>query len=100
MSVKTSVKAKIVEYEPTVAEPLIEVVKAEYTDGYRIALTFADGTRRIVDFAPFLSRAQNPMATQYRDVEKFKQFEIVNGNLNWNDYEMIFPVALLYAGAI
>lgn len=83
-----------------VAEQFIEVVKAEYVDGYRIALTFADGTWRIVDFAAFLSRAQNPVATLYRDVEKFKQLEIINGNLNWNDYEMIFPIAQLYAGAI
>ncbi len=95
-----SVKAQIVEYEPTVADQVIEVVKAEYVDGYRLALTFADGTWRIVDFAPFLERARNPMATQYRKLEKFKQFKIVNGNLNWNDYEMIFPVAQLYAGMI
>lgn len=100
MSVKMSVKPRIVEYEPNATEQLIEVVKAEYVDGYRIALTFADGAWRMVDFAAFLSRAQNPMATQYRDIEKFKQFEIVNGNLNWNDYEMIFPVAQLYAGTI
>ena len=95
-----SVKAQIVEYEPTAADQIIEVVKAEYVDGYRLALTFADETRQVVDFGPFLSRARNPMATQYRNLEKFKQFKIVNGNLNWNDYEMIFPVAQLYAGTI
>lgn len=95
-----SVKAQTIEYALNVAEQLIEVVKAEYIDEYRIALTFVDGTRRIVDFAGFLSRAQNSMAMQYRDVGKFKQFEIINGNLNWNDYEMIFPVAQLYAGTI
>jgi len=95
-----SVKAQIVEPEPAVADQIIEVVNAEHVDGYRVALLFADGTQRVVDFAPFLSRARNPMATQYRDLEKFKQFKIVNGNLNWNDYEMIFPVAQLYAGTI
>ena len=40
------------------------------------------------------------MATKYREVEQFKQFSIVNGNLNWNDYEMIFPVASLYGETI
>lgn len=25
---------------------------------------------------------------------------IVNGNVNWNDYDLIFPVAELYAGEL
>jgi hypothetical protein len=27
-------------------------------------------------------------------------FKIVNGNLNWNDYEMIFPAWDLYRGIV
>jgi hypothetical protein len=34
------------------------------------------------------------------DKERFKQFEIIDGNLNWNDYDMIFPVSDLKKGKI
>jgi hypothetical protein len=40
--------------------------------------------------------ARNPMTTQYRDIEKFRQFRLVYGNLDWNDYEMCFSVEGLY----
>ena len=30
----------------------------------------------------------------------FKGFEVVDGNLNWYDYEMIFPLKDLYQGEI
>lgn len=100
MSVKAQIKVKIFESEASPDEQSLAVVSAQYLDGYRLALTFSDGTRRTVDFAAFLRRARNPMATKYRELEQFKQFSIVSGNLNWNDYEMIFPVASLYAETV
>jgi hypothetical protein len=54
----------------------------------------------MVDFKPFLAHSCHPAIRQYLDESKFKQFEIVDGNLNWNDYELIFPVADLYEGKI
>jgi hypothetical protein len=30
----------------------------------------------------------------------FETVNIVDGNLNWNDYDMIFPVWDLYNGAV
>ena len=100
MSVKAQIKTQIIESDVTLDERCLSLVSAQYLDGYRLALTFSDGTKRTVDFAAFLRRARNPMAIKYRELEQFKQFSIVNGNLNWNDYEMIFPVASLYAETI
>jgi hypothetical protein len=34
------------------------------------------------------------------DESKFKQFLILDGNLNWNDYDLIFPIADLYQGIV
>jgi hypothetical protein len=31
---------------------------------------------------------------------EFKKFKIIDGNLMWNDYEMIFPLEDLYEGKI
>jgi hypothetical protein len=63
-------------------------------------ILFADGERRVVDFGPFLRRASHPAIQAYLDEERFRQFVISNGNVNWNDYDLIFPVADLYAGSI
>ncbi len=78
----------------------IGVVGAEYVSGYNLRLTFNDGTSRLMDFEPFLRKAQHPDITKYRGLRKFKSFQILDGNLMWGDYEMIFPVWDLYRGAI
>ncbi len=78
----------------------LEITEAEYVSGYKIRLTFNDGTMRLVDFAAFLKKAQNPMSTKYRRVKQFKSFHIEHGDLMWGDYEMIFPITDLYRGGI
>jgi len=54
-----------------------------------------------VDFKPFVFKPfGHPIYKRYRKPSVFKKFEIIDGNLNWFDYEMIFPVEQLYAGRI
>lgn len=78
----------------------IEVVSAEYKQNYDLNLTFSNGTVMLIDFRPFLSRSLNPSITKYLDKTLFRNFEIISGNLNWNDYDLIFPVEDLYQGKI
>jgi uncharacterized protein DUF2442 len=78
----------------------IDVLDAKYISGYKLRLTFNDGTTRVMDFEPFLCKAQHPDITKYRALRKFRSFQIVDGNLMWGDYEMIFPVWHLYRGEI
>ena len=78
----------------------IDVVGAKYISDYKVRLMFNDKVARIVDFEPFLRRTQHPDLTQYRALKKFKAFRVVDGNLMWGDYEMIFPVWDLYRGEI
>jgi hypothetical protein len=54
----------------------------------------------LVDFKTFLEKSSHPSIKKYLDEDKFKQFKVIEGNLNWNDYELIFPVADLYNGKI
>jgi hypothetical protein len=63
-------------------------------------LFFNDGLNRVVDFKPFLESSFHPSIWKYLEETLFKQFEIVDGNLNWNDYGMIFPVEDLLKGKI
>ena len=78
----------------------LEVTDAKYASGYKISLTFNDGTVRVMDFEPFLRKNVHPDFAQYRQVKKFKSYQLHHGNLMWGDYEMIFPVADLYHGEI
>lgn len=83
-----------------VATRYLEIVEAEYVSGYKIRLRFNDGVVRIVDFGPFLKKARNPDTTDYRQVKRFKQFRIEQGDLVWGDFQMIFPIMDLYKGEI
>jgi uncharacterized protein DUF2442 len=78
----------------------LEITDVRYVPGYKLRLTFNDGIEQVVDFEPFLRKAQNPNLTQYRHLRKFKGFQLHHGNLMWGDYEMIFPLMDLYRGEI
>ena len=78
----------------------LRITEAEYVSGYKIRLTFNDGTVRVMDFEPFLDKARNPEFTKYRQMRKFKSFRLDHGDLMWGDYEMIFPITNLHRGEI
>ncbi len=91
----------IVEYKDTeYKSQLVRVVSANYVGDYTIHITFSDGFQRIVDFKPFLSKSIHPSIKKYNDEIFFSKFSIADGNLNWNDYDLIFPIADLYNGEI
>jgi len=79
---------------------IIEIQSATYVDNFIIRIDFNDGISQNVDFKPFLTKAFHPSIQQYLDETKFQQFNIADGNLNWNDYELIFPLEELYHGQI
>jgi hypothetical protein len=79
---------------------LIEVKSARYIGDFGIRVLFNNGTNRLVDFKTFLESSLHPSIRKYLDENRFKQFDIVDGNLNWNDYDLIFPVEDLYEGTL
>jgi hypothetical protein len=92
---------KIVQdYNINKSTDLIEVMAANYIGDYAIRILFTDGNEKLVDFKPFLTKSLHPSISRYLDERLFKQFKISNGNLNWNDYDLIFPIHNLYDGII
>jgi hypothetical protein len=79
---------------------LIEITSAQYKGELKIRIDFSNGKSKIVDFKPFLTRAFHPSIKKYLDENLFISFKVIDGNLNWNDYDMIFPVSDLYQGKI
>ena len=88
-----------VEYEDGNTE-LIAIQSAIYIGDFAIRILFNDGVTRLVDFKPFLESSLHPSIRKYLYEDKFKDYLIVDGNLNWNDYDLIFPIADLYEGKL
>ena len=79
---------------------VIFVKRAEHAGGYRIKLTFNDGTERIVDFGSFLCQSHKPLIPAYLDPAAFARFVVRDGDLIWDDYDMCFPIADIYEGRV
>ena len=79
---------------------IISIKSAIYLEDYSIKIIFSDGVENVIDFKPFLSQSIHPSIKKYLNKDLFVNFKIVNGNLNWNDYDLIFPISELYDGAI
>jgi len=78
----------------------LRITEAKYVSDYKIRLTFNVGMERVMDFEPFLRKAQNPDITKYRQMRKFKSFHLHYGDLMWGDFDMIFPITDLHRGEI
>ncbi|OFX32384.1 MAG: hypothetical protein A2X08_00715 [Bacteroidetes bacterium GWA2_32_17] len=91
---------KIVEEYNDFQVNFIKIKSAKHIEDFTIRIFFNDGINRLVDFKPFLESSLHPSIRKYLDEIKFKQFKIIDGNLNWNDYDLIFPIDNLYEGKI
>ncbi|HWD88040.1 MAG TPA: DUF2442 domain-containing protein [Mucilaginibacter sp.] len=78
----------------------IEVKSAFYLGGHTIKVVFTDGIEQAIDFSVFLSKSLHPSISKYLNEDLFQKFQLVDGNLNWNDYDLIFPIEDLYKGEI
>ena len=79
---------------------VISIIKAEYKGDFKIYFEFSDGTIQEVDFKNFLTNSKNPMTKKYLDEKLFKSFSIEFGDIQWNDFELCFPIWDLYEGKI
>ena len=74
----------------------MEIIRVKYTKDYQLEVFFDNGEKRIVDFKSFLFNEKNPMTTQYRDIEKFKNVEIEFGHLTWDNGQMDISSESIY----
>ena len=79
---------------------VILIEKVKYIGGYKLELLFNDKINHAIDFYPFLSKSLNPLIRKYLNPEEFSKFEIDRGDLEWNDYDLCFPIADLYENRI
>ena len=63
---------------------------------FTLNVLFNDGHSQIINFKSFLFSSHHPDVVKYQDENLFNQYSITDGDLEWNDYELCFPVADLY----
>lgn len=74
----------------------LKITKVEYIRDLILNIHFNDGKVQEVNFRSFLENAQHPEITKYLNAKNFKQYELVDGDLIWNDYDLVFPLWDLY----
>jgi len=83
-----------------VDETILSIKSAEYAGDYKVKLLFKNGVERLIDFSGFLGKSKNTQIRKYLNTNTFKSFAVDNGDLQWNDYDLCFPLADLYEGKI
>lgn len=78
----------------------LRIASAKYLSDYVIRVNFTNGEEKLVDFKPFLLKSSHPSIKKYLNENYFSDFKLIDGNLNWNDYELIFPIEDLYTNSI
>lgn len=73
----------------------IEVIKAEYIDGYRLLLLFNNGERKIVDLRDSL---KGPVFLPLKDISYFKRFSIKFNTVEWENGGDLAPEYLYEIG--
>lgn len=73
----------------------MEVIKAEYIDGFRLLLLFNNGERRIVDLSNSLNGS---VYTPLKDIEYFKRFSIKFNTVEWENGADFAPEYLYEIG--
>jgi len=79
---------------------LIHVKSAQYIGDFAIRVLFSDGYKKLVDFKPFLENSIHTSIRKYLNEKKFIDYQLIDGNLNWNNFDLIFPIEDLYKGNI
>ena len=78
----------------------INIEEANYISEYKIHFKFNDGKENTVDFKPFILSSSHPDIQKYQNKKLFKNFSLAYGEIEWNDYELAFPIFDLYQGHI
>lgn len=64
---------------------MLHVENAKYIDGYKIDITFDDGTRHVVDLESVVFSDGRKIVSELRDLHLFKDFSIQRHTLAWKN---------------
>jgi hypothetical protein len=79
---------------------VVQIEAVRHVAPYELVICFDDGHERTLDFGSFLESSAHPAIRAYLDIKRFKNFTVEDGVMHWNDFDLVFPMADLYAGNI
>lgn len=74
----------------------LAITNVEHLNNYKLLISFNDGQQQLINFEHFLFHHSHPDITKYQDINLFKNYSITDGDLEWSDYELCFPIADIY----
>jgi len=78
----------------------LKVKKVEYLDLYKLKLLLSDGMVQIIGFEIFLKHSYHPIIQKYLKPKYFKYFSLIDSDLMWGYFDLIFPIMDLYYNSI
>lgn len=79
----------------------IMITEAHSVGNLTIEMKFNDNTIQRVNIGEFINSHPHPQYDKYLDEAEFMKFSLDDGNIVWGeDWDLVFPVEQLYAGAI
>ncbi len=78
----------------------IQIKEIVHLDGLKLSIYFSDGSNQIIDFKSFLSGSAHPQIRKYLQPKNFKEYKLIDGELMWGDFDLIFPIRDLYENQI
>ncbi|WP_029408432.1 DUF2442 domain-containing protein [Thiomicrorhabdus sp. Milos-T2] len=74
----------------------LAITNVKHLSNYKLLISFSDGHQQLINFEHFLFNHQHPDIKKYQDINLFKNYSITDGDLEWNNYELCFPIADIY----
>ena len=69
---------------------ILNIIEANYLDGFRVKLLFNDGLEKIVDLKNYMNSKKHPFFQSLKKVEEFKKFKL-HKTLIWDTGADIAP---------
>lgn len=77
------------------------ITEAHSIGNLTIEMRFNDNTIQCVNIGEFIHAHPHPQYDKYLDEQEFLKFTLDDGNIVWGeDWDLVFPIEQLYAGAI
>lgn len=77
------------------------ITEAHSVGNLTVEMTFNDNTTQQINIGDFIHKHPHPQYDKYLDEKEFSKFVLDDGNIVWGeDWDLIFPIEQLHAGAI
>ena len=79
----------------------LKIIEASSAGNLCVNLLFSDNKRQKINVGEYILAHPQPQYNKYLDESEFEKFTLDDGNIVWGeDWDLIFPIEQLYAGAI